>query len=42
LGGEIPVNVSGGLLSCGHPVGATGVRMAVEIATHLRGEAGDR
>jgi acetyl-CoA C-acetyltransferase len=42
LGGEIPINVSGGLLSCGHPVGATGVRMVVEIASHLRGTAGDR
>ena len=42
LGGEIPVNVSGGLLSCGHPVGATGVRMVVEVAHHLRGTAGDR
>ncbi|MFC2114443.1 acetyl-CoA acetyltransferase [Bacteroidota bacterium] len=42
LGGEIPVNVSGGLLSCGHPVGATGVRMVVEVANHLRGQAGER
>ncbi len=42
LGGEIPVNVSGGLLSCGHPVGATGVRMVVEVVNHLRGSAGDR
>ena len=42
LGGELPVNVSGGLLSCGHPVGATGVRMVVEVATHLRGQAGER
>lgn len=42
LGGEIPVNVSGGLLSCGHPVGATGVRMVVEVADHLRGTAGER
>lgn len=42
LGGELPVNVSGGLLSCGHPVGATGVRMAVELATQLRGRAGAR
>jgi acetyl-CoA C-acetyltransferase len=41
-GGKIPVNVSGGLLSCGHPVGATGVRMVVEVATHLRNEAGQR
>lgn len=42
LGGKIPVNVSGGLLSCGHPVGATGVRMVVEVANHLRGNAGER
>ena len=42
LGGEIPVNVSGGLLSCGHPVGATGVRMVTEIVTQLRGDSGDR
>jgi len=40
--GRIPVNVSGGLLSCGHPVGATGIRMAFEICEHLRGQAGDR
>ena len=40
--GEIPVNVSGGLLSCGHPVGATGVRMVCEIVEHLRGTAGER
>lgn len=42
LGGQIPVNVSGGLLSCGHPVGSTGIRMVVEIANHLRGNAGER
>jgi acetyl-CoA acetyltransferase len=41
-GGRIPVNVSGGLLSKGHPLGATGVANIYEIATHLRGEAGDR
>lgn len=40
--GEIPVNVSGGLLSCGHPVGATGVRMVCEVAGHLRGTVGKR
>ncbi|MFH1844760.1 MAG: acetyl-CoA acetyltransferase [bacterium] len=40
--GDIPVNVSGGLLSCGHPVGATGIRMVHEICEHLRGSAGDR
>jgi acetyl-CoA acetyltransferase len=42
LGGRVPVNVSGGLLSKGHPLGATGVANVYEIATHLRGEAGDR
>jgi acetyl-CoA acetyltransferase len=42
LGGRIPVNVSGGLLSKGHPIGATGIANIYEIATHLRGEAGAR
>jgi acetyl-CoA acyltransferase len=42
LGGRIPVNVSGGLLSKGHPLGATGIANLYEIATHLRGEAGER
>jgi acetyl-CoA acyltransferase len=42
LGGKIPVNVSGGLLSKGHPIGATGVANMVEIVQHLRGEAGER
>jgi acetyl-CoA C-acetyltransferase len=42
LGGEKPVNVSGGLKSYGHPVGATGVRMIYELATQLRGQAGER
>jgi len=41
-GGRIPVNVSGGLLSKGHPLGATGVANIYEITTHLRGAAGDR
>jgi acetyl-CoA acyltransferase len=40
--GRTPVNVSGGLLSKGHPLGATGVANLYEVATHLRGEAGDR
>ena len=40
--GKIPVNVSGGLISKGHPIGATGVANIFEITTHLRGEAGDR
>lgn len=42
LGGRIPVNPSGGLLSKGHPVGASGVAQVVEIVWHLRGEAGKR
>lgn len=42
LGGRIPVNPSGGLLSKGHPVGASGVAQVVEIFWHLRGEAGKR
>lgn len=42
LGGRIPVNVDGGLKSKGHPIGATGVSMAVEITKQLRGEAGER
>jgi acetyl-CoA acetyltransferase len=40
--GKTPVNVSGGLISKGHPLGATGVANIYEVATHLRGEAGDR
>jgi acetyl-CoA C-acetyltransferase len=42
LGGEKPVNPSGGLKSYGHPVGATGVRMIYELTTQLRGKAGER
>jgi acetyl-CoA acyltransferase len=42
LGGKIPVNVSGGLLSKGHPLGATGIANIYEVAAHLRGEAGKR
>jgi acetyl-CoA acetyltransferase len=41
-GGDCPVNVSGGLISKGHPIGATGVAGLYEVATHLRGEAGER
>jgi acetyl-CoA acyltransferase len=40
--GGLPVNVSGGLQSKGHPIGATGVANVYEVATHLRGEAGPR
>jgi acetyl-CoA acyltransferase len=42
LGGKIPVNVSGGLESQGHPVGATGARQVVELFWHLTDRAGDR
>jgi len=42
LGGKVPVNVSGGLLSKGHPLGATGIANIYEISQHLRGEAGKR
>ncbi|MEM2870579.1 MAG: acetyl-CoA acetyltransferase [Thermoplasmata archaeon] len=41
-GGELPVNLSGGLLSCGHPVGATGLRMLYELTRQLQGRAGKR
>ena len=42
VGGRIPVAPSGGLLSKGHPLGATGVANICEVVWHLRGEAGDR
>ena len=42
LGGRVPVNVSGGLLSKGHPLGATGIANIYEVCTHLREEAGER
>ncbi len=42
LGGRLPVNVSGGLLSKGHPLGATGIANLFEVSLHLRGEAGSR
>jgi acetyl-CoA acetyltransferase len=42
LGGRLPVNVSGGLVSKGHPVGATGLSMVHEVCLQLRGEAGAR
>ncbi|GAB3035022.1 thiolase domain-containing protein [Natronobiforma cellulositropha] len=42
LGGEIPVNPSGGLKAKGHPIGATGVAQLVELTDQLRGEAGER
>jgi acetyl-CoA acetyltransferase len=42
LGARIPVNPCGGLLSKGHPVGATGLAQVCEITWQLRGEAGER
>jgi acetyl-CoA acetyltransferase len=42
IGGETPVNTSGGLLSRGHPLGATGCAQVVELCQQLRGEAGRR
>jgi acetyl-CoA acyltransferase len=42
LDGDLPVNTSGGLLSKGHPIGATGLAQLCEATWQLRGEAGDR
>jgi len=42
LGGRLPVNVSGGLASRGHPLAATGLAQVYELVTQLRGEAGAR
>jgi acetyl-CoA C-acetyltransferase len=41
IGGRIPVNPSGGLIGTGHPVGATGVRMALDCCKQVTGTAGD-
>jgi acetyl-CoA acetyltransferase len=41
-GGRVVTNPSGGLLSKGHPLGATGLAQCVELVTQLRGEAGAR
>jgi len=40
--GQLPINISGGLKSKGHPVGATGVAQIIEIVEQLRNEAGER
>lgn len=42
LGGRLPVNVSGGLLRKGHPIGATGIAQVVELATQIQMRAGSR
>lgn len=40
-GGRLPINPSGGLIGGGHPVGATGVRMLLDAARQVNGDAGD-
>jgi len=42
LGGKLPVNTSGGLKACGHPVAATGVKQIIEITHQLQKRAGKR
>lgn len=42
LGGKLPINTSGGLKACGHPVAATGVKQIIELTHQLRGSAGAR
>jgi acetyl-CoA C-acetyltransferase len=42
IGSKLPINTSGGLKACGHPVGATGIKQIVEITLQLRGDAGER
>jgi acetyl-CoA acyltransferase len=42
IGGRIPVNTSGGLMSRGHPLGATGCAQVVELCTQLRGRGDGR
>ncbi|MDQ8029925.1 MAG: thiolase domain-containing protein, partial [Brevundimonas sp.] len=41
MGGKLPINPSGGLIGCGHPVGATGVRMALDAFKQTTGTAGE-
>lgn len=41
MGGKLPINPSGGLIGCGHPVGATGVRMALDAFKQTTDTAGD-
>jgi acetyl-CoA acyltransferase len=42
LGGKVPINISGGLESRGHPIGASGLAQIHELVTQLRGNAGPR
>jgi acetyl-CoA C-acetyltransferase len=41
IGGKLPINPSGGLIGCGHPVGATGTRQLLDAYKQLTGTAGD-
>src|SRR5262249_42770641 len=41
LGGKMPINPSGGLIGCGHPVGATGTRQGLDASKQVTGQAGD-
>ena len=41
FGGKLPINASGGLIGCGHPVGATGTRQALDAFKQVAGQAGD-
>ena len=42
IGGELPINTDGGLVSFGHPVGATGIRQIAELIWQMKGQAGPR
>ena len=42
ISGRLPINTDGGLVSCGHPIGATGGRMIAELVWQMRGTAGQR
>jgi acetyl-CoA C-acetyltransferase len=41
MGGKMPINPSGGLIGCGHPVGATGVRQVLDAFKQVTGQAGE-
>lgn len=41
MGGKLPINPSGGLIGCGHPVGATGVRQVLDAYKQVTGQCGD-
>ena len=40
--GKLPVNTSGGLKACGHPIGATGVKQVLELFNQINGRCGER